>query len=163
MTVVGALLFVPAGRLDWVAGWLYLAIMTVNVAVNVACLRRVNPGLIAYRTRFGKGTKAWDKVWMAAFTPILVSVYVVAGLDSGRYGWSDMPTWSWPIGLVVFLAGAALLTWSMAVNPFFEKTVRVQAERGHRAIDTGPYGHVRHPGYAGFIGWILSVPLLLGS
>jgi len=51
----------------------------------------------------------------------------------------------------------------MGVNPFFEKTVRIQSERGHRVIDTGPYSFVRHPGYLGFAGWILSTPLLLGS
>ena len=51
----------------------------------------------------------------------------------------------------------------MGVNPFFEKTVRIQTERGHRVIDTGPYAFVRHPGYLGFFGWCLSAPLLLGS
>jgi protein-S-isoprenylcysteine O-methyltransferase Ste14 len=51
----------------------------------------------------------------------------------------------------------------MGVNPFFEKTVRIQTERGHRVIDTGPYRFVRHPGYLGFFGWGLSTPLLLGS
>ena len=51
----------------------------------------------------------------------------------------------------------------MGVNPFFEKTVRIQTERKHRVIDTGPYRFVRHPGYLGFFGWSLSAPLLLGS
>jgi protein-S-isoprenylcysteine O-methyltransferase Ste14 len=41
--------------------------------------------------------------------------------------------------------------------------VRIQTERGHRVIDRGPYAWVRHPGYVGFAGWILSAPLLLGS
>ncbi len=161
--VFGALLFVPAGRLDWPAGWLYLAIVTINHAVNYAYLRVRNPELIAYRARIGKGTKTWDKAWMVLFAPVLVAVYVVAGLDAGRYGWSAMPPWLWPAGLALFVPGAMLLTWSMGVNPFFEKTVRIQTERGHRVIDTGPYRFVRHPGYAGFLGWILSAPLLLGS
>jgi protein-S-isoprenylcysteine O-methyltransferase Ste14 len=51
----------------------------------------------------------------------------------------------------------------MGVNPFFEKTVRIQTERNHRVIDTGPYAFVRHPGYLGFFGWLLSVPLMLGA
>ena len=77
--------------------------------------------------------------------------------------WSSAPAWHWPVGLVVFVAGSALLIASMVVNPFFEKTVRIQAERGHRVIDTGPYAFVRHPGYVGFLAWIVSAPLLLGS
>jgi protein-S-isoprenylcysteine O-methyltransferase Ste14 len=56
-----------------------------------------------------------------------------------------------------------MFTWSMVVNPFFEKTVRIQTDRGHRVIDTGPYAYLRHPGYVGFMGWILSTPLLLAS
>ena len=100
---------------------------------------------------------------MGAFTPAFLAVYVVAGFDAGRFGWSALSPWLWPLGLALFLAGMALLIGSMVVNPFFEKTVRIQTERGHRVIDTGPYRIVRHPGYAGFFGWILATPLLLGA
>jgi len=158
-----ALLFVPAGRLDWLAAWLYLGVVTANGAVNYFYLSRRNPELIRHRMRFGKGTKTWDKLWAGAFTPVFISVYVVAGFDAVRFGWSAMPPWLWPLGLLLFLPGMALFTWAMGVNPFFEKTVRIQTERGHRVIDTGPYRWVRHPGYLGFLGWILSAPLLLGS
>ena len=51
----------------------------------------------------------------------------------------------------------------MVVNPFFEKTVRIQTDHEHRVIETGPYAYVRHPGYVGFAGWMLSTPLLLAS
>lgn len=153
----------PAGRPDWVAGWLYVGIVTLYFLVNVAYLERVNPELIEARMRMGKGTKRWDIVWGIIFGPILLAVYVVAGLDAIRFEWSVMSPLLWPIGLILFVLGAALFSWSMGVNPFFEKTVRIQAERGHRVIDTGPYAFVRHPGYVGFFGWCLSAPLLLGS
>lgn len=163
LCMFAALLFLPAGRLDWVAGWLYLVIITINMAINYACLRRWNPELIRHRMRFGKGTKTWDLIWMILFTPVFLAIYVVGGLDAGRFQWSDAPLWLWPTGLALLLAGTALLTWSMVVNPFFEKTVRIQTERHHRVIDAGPYQHVRHPGYLGFLCWILATPLLLGS
>lgn len=158
-----ALLFGTAGRLDWLLGWLYLAIVTASLAMNYVHVRRSNPELIRHRMRLGKGTKTWDKLWAGLFAPVFLSVYVVAGLDAGRYGWSDVPGWLWPAGLALFLAGTVFFSWSMAVNPFFEKTVRIQKERGHRVIDAGPYRFVRHPGYVGFSGWIVSAPLLLGS
>jgi len=153
----------PAGQLNWIAGWLYVGIATLYLAINMVYLERVNPGLIAARMRYGKGTKRWDTVWGVIFGPILLSVYVIAGFDAVRFEWSTMSAYFWPIGLIVFVAGATLLSWSMGVNPFFEKTVRIQQERGHRVIDTGPYALVRHPGYLGFFGWCLSPPLLLGS
>jgi protein-S-isoprenylcysteine O-methyltransferase Ste14 len=92
-----------------------------------------------------------------------VSIYIVAGFDAVRFAWSDMAFDWWWLGLAVHVAGAWLFGWSMGVNPFFEKTVRIQTERGHRVIDSGPYGFVRHPGYLGFMGWGVAVPLLLGS
>ncbi len=163
LVVFGALLFLPAGRLDWVPGWLYMALVTANAGLTFAYLRRKNPELIEHRMRIGKGTKTWDKIWMGVFAAVFAGVYVVAGLDAGRFGWSAMPPALWLLGFALFLPGAALVAWSMGVNPYFEKTVRIQSERGHRVIDTGPYRFVRHPGYVGFFGWLLSAPILLGS
>ena len=163
VVLFAVIIFWPAGRLDWVAGWLYVGIVALNHLVNAIYLRRVNPELIEARMRMSKGTKRWDMVWGVFFGPIFISIYVIAGLDVIRFEWSTMSALFWPIGLIVFLAGTALFSWSMGVNPFFEKTVRIQSERGHRVIDTGPYAFVRHPGYLGFFGWCLSAPLLLGS
>jgi protein-S-isoprenylcysteine O-methyltransferase Ste14 len=118
--------------------------------------------LIERRMRMGNGTKTWDKVWAVLFGPVFAAVYVVAGLDARDVA-ASAPGVAWLLGLALFLPGTAMLTWSMFVNPFFEKTVRIQTDRGHRVIDTGPYRLVRHPGYVGFLGWILSAPLLLGS
>ena len=162
LALFGAILFVPAGRLDWTLGWIYLGVTTAGIAVNWACLRRWNPELIDRRMRFGAGTKSWDKVWSALFAPVMLAIYVVAGLEA-RDGVGSLPPAAWPLGLAIFIPGSALFTWSMTVNPFFEKTVRIQTDHGHRVIDTGPYAYLRHPGYAGFVGWVLSSPLLLGS
>jgi protein-S-isoprenylcysteine O-methyltransferase Ste14 len=110
----------------------------------------------------GAGTKAWDFVWMALFAPAMIAVFVVPVLTA-HDGESSTPGVAWLLGLALFVPGWALVTWSMAVNPFFEKTVRIQTERGHRAVDSGPYAFVRHPGYVGFAAWMLSTPLMLAS
>src|SRR5262249_49928265 len=52
-------------------------------------------------------------------------------------------------GLAIFAIGLGLFTWSALVNPFFSIVTRIQADRGQRVISEGPYGIVRHPGYAG--------------
>jgi protein-S-isoprenylcysteine O-methyltransferase Ste14 len=161
--LVVAVIFWPAGTLDWAAGWIYVALITANMALTVAYVRRVNPELIARRLQIGEGTKHWDRIWSAIFRPLFVVIHVVAGLDAVRYEWSAMPAWLWPLGAMLFVGGMGLVMWSMGVNRFFETNVRIQTDRGHRVIDTGPYAIVRHPGYVGFLGWTFAVPLLLGS
>lgn len=101
-------------------------------------------------------------MWLVLFTPVVIAIYVVAVLEARDEAWSA-PGAAWLLGLAIFVPGWALVIWSMVVNPFFEKTVRIQTDHGHRVIDTGPYAYVRHPGYVGFVGWMLSTPLLLPS
>lgn len=163
IALIGALIFWPAGTFAWPAGWLYVALVFTNFVGNMLYLKRVNPELIEARMHVGPGTKHWDMVWGFAFGPLFCAIYVIAGFDAVRFAWSNMPAGWALIGLLIFLPGTVLFSWAMGVNPFFEKTVRIQTERGHRVIDTGPYAFVRHPGYLGFLGWALSAPLLLGS
>lgn len=158
-----AVLFWPAGTIAWVAGWAYLAVVIASSAIMLAYLWRVNPDVIEHRMRAGSGTKAWDKVVLSVFGLLYLAIPVVAGLDAVRYGWSAMSPWSWLPALLIFVPAVAMSTWAMVVNPFFEKTVRIQSDRGHYVVDSGPYAHVRHPGYVGLFGWTLPVPLFLGS
>lgn len=158
-----AVVFWPAGTLDWPAGWLHYGIIVASLFGNYLYLRRANPAVIVHRMQLASATKRWDQVWLAVFTVLFLALYSVAGFDAVRYQWSSLSISWWPVGLVCWLGGNALLTWAMGVNPFFEKTVRIQTERNHRVIDTGPYAFVRHPGYLGFFGWLLSVPLMLGT
>jgi protein-S-isoprenylcysteine O-methyltransferase Ste14 len=61
--------------------------------------------------------------------------------------------------LLAYLLGA----WAMAVNEHFELLVRIQTDRGHRVVTSGPYRIVRHPGYLAAIVGGLTSPLILGS
>ena len=123
-----------------------------------------NPGLLTARAQVGEGTKSWDKALLSVFGLSHFGILIVGALDASRYGWAPLPGWWMPIGAALYLASTWLLTVTMCENPHFEKTVRIQTDRGHRVIDTGPYDVVRHPGYLGTIGgFILAAPLLLGS
>ncbi len=160
--VLAGLIFLMAPRLEWTLGWIYVGIVVATWVINLACLLRWNSELIRRRARLGKGTKAWDAVWLLLFAPAVIAVYVVAAQDL-RTGVSSAPGAAWLLGLALFVPGWALAIWSMVVNPFFEKTVRIQTNHGHHVIDTGPYAYVRHPGYVGFMAWMISAPPMLGS
>ena len=93
----------------------------------------------------------------------MTSIPIVAALDTRRFHWSTMTLGLWPVGAFLFLGGIALSGWAMGTNPHFEGTVRIQKDRAHRVIESGPYRYIRHPGYLGLILWALGMPFALGS
>jgi protein-S-isoprenylcysteine O-methyltransferase Ste14 len=156
-------LFLPAGTWAWIRGWLFFAVVVLGSVVITLYLRRVNPEVIAARVNRHEGTKGWDRLLLGIFIPAMVSILPVAALDDGRFHWSDVPWWFCGIGYVLLIAGLAGLTWAESVNKFFEPTVRIQTDRGHRVVDNGPYAIVRHPGYVAGGLLVLGMPLSLGS
>jgi protein-S-isoprenylcysteine O-methyltransferase Ste14 len=122
----------------------------------------VNPEVVVARIRFHRGTKRWDRILLCFLVPAVYAVFLVSALDYGRHWW-PVPWWVCGIGYVLLLVGVGILTWAQAVNRFFERTVRIQTDRGHKVIDTGPYAIVRHPGYVGFMLFFVGSALCLGS
>ena len=162
--VLVALFLWIAGSLYWVAGWLYIGLLTCCHSISALYLWDKNPEMIKSRAKIGKGTKTWDKIVLSLFGTMYLAIVIVAALDAGRFRTSEMPFWLWPVGATMYCFFLMVTTWAMAVNPFFEKTVRIQHDREHRVIDSGPYRFVRHPGYiATIIGFIFATPFLLGS
>jgi protein-S-isoprenylcysteine O-methyltransferase Ste14 len=162
----GLLLFFSAGRLDWVWGWVLLALLAAFLAAHPLILIPINPALLAERERglFDPRVKPWDR-WITALAGGVfpLASWVVAGLDV-RFGWAGaLPLAAHLGGLLVTVLGYALFLWAMASNAFFAEGVRIQTERGHTVATGGPYGCIRHPGYAGAILSMLATPFLLGS
>jgi protein-S-isoprenylcysteine O-methyltransferase Ste14 len=122
----------------------------------------VNPEVVLARIRFHRGTKGWDRILLCFLLPAVYALFLVAALDYARH-WLPLSWWVCGIGYVLFLLGISIVTWAEAVNKFFEKTVRIQKDRGHKVIDTGPYALVRHPGYVGFMLFFVGSALCLGS
>ena len=155
--------FWVAGDWEWWRGWGYLAVVLVGHGGSGLIVWRHDPELIRRRSRPGAGTKRWDQWWLAGFALCYLAIWVVGALDH-RFGWSQMPIWLFVPGALLYSLFATGITLSMLANPHFEKTVRIQTDRDHKVIDTGPYAIVRHPGYAVLIvGYLLPAPLLLGS
>jgi protein-S-isoprenylcysteine O-methyltransferase Ste14 len=162
--VFGAFLFLVAGRIGWTAGWVYLGMNGLIQLLSGAILIPRQAGMLAERSRVRAGTKTWDLVLAPAITILgTLGVLATAALDV-RLGWSRPPFPAlWACGVALAFACQLFVLWAMASNPFFAATVRIQAERGHEPTRGGPYGLMRHPGYAGAFGYTLLVPVVLGS
>jgi protein-S-isoprenylcysteine O-methyltransferase Ste14 len=151
-------MFASAGTLSFVSFWIFIALMA---AVFVASFLWVDPDLARERMRPG-GQKPPLGLWL--FTIVMILDWVIAGLDRGRYHWSDnVPDWLQALGLAAVAAGYALALRAMVVNRFFSSVVRIQTDRGQHVIDTGPYAVIRHPGYLAGIVIILASGIALGS
>ena len=159
-----ALLFGSAGTVDWPRGWIFVALYSIAWVAMWFVLRRFNPGLIEARTKLHLAeTRAFDRVFMALYTVLMLAQTAVAGLDAVRFRWTSMPFWCVYAGAALALLAFALAAWTMALNPFAETTVRIQSERGHTVIDFGPYRFVRHPMYVAIILMHVAAPLVQGS
>ncbi len=168
LLLVPAALFIPAGRLDWGMGWVFVSLYIFTLVVSRVIVMRQDPGLAVERARSierdREGVKDWDRVLsplVALLGPLFI--WIVAGLDE-RFGWSPpISPWLPIVAIIVALSGSVLATWAMLSNTFFSGTVRIQEERGHTVASGGPYRYVRHPGYVAGILFDVATPLILGS
>ncbi len=149
----------------WWEAWVYAAVNILGFVVSRWLAGRRNPDLLAERSQFLKHTnpEAWDK----ALSPLLglagVAIPLAAGLDA-RFGPSaQFGLWVKMIAIAILLAGYALGAYALMANRFFSGMVRLQTERGHHVVSSGPYRWVRHPGYAGALLSYLATPFLLDS
>ncbi len=165
LVAMAALLFVPAGRIDWPGAWAFLAEMAAMGFGLGFWLARHDPALLAERMSLPiqRGQKRWDKIFLAAVMALFILWLVVMALDAGRWRWSSVPVWAQGLGALLILLTGIIGFLALRENSYAAAVVKVQKERGQRTVTTGPYRFVRHPLYAGAVLYFLGTPLLLGS
>jgi len=161
--LMAGLFFLSAGRTDLPRVWLFFGLYLVSLVINMTVFLKYNPEVVRARGEMLKGgMKWWDKVYVWLYMILMFALPVVSGLDVKSQA-APLGIGYYILGLILFVAGWTFTSWALVVNKFFEGSVRIQKERGHKVITTGPYAIVRHPGYAGMIVLYLSMPLGLGS
>ena len=162
--MLAAMLFGSAGRVDLPMFWAYLATHSgAQLAMALLVFGR-NRDLLEERQKPGENAKMWDRHLLRVYTLFTLSLFVAAGLDAGRFHWSDaVPLWGQVAAMVGFVLSFAFNIWAMAVNDFYSRVVRIQEDRGQYVVTDGPYRFVRHPSYMGSIISWLCTALALGS
>ena len=151
---------------DWWEAWVYALIGILGFVVSRVLAARRHPDLLAERAKFmqHEDTKSWDNLLARLVGLGGALIPLVAGLDA-RYSWPGLD-FSLPVelvALILVLSGFAFGAWALMENRFFSGVVRIQKERGHHVISTGPYAWVRHPGYAGALLTYWLTPIFLDS
>ncbi len=164
LIVFALLLFVPAGTLHWPAAWVLLGFMLASSLLFGGWLAKNDPALLVERMRLPirPDQPSADKKFLFAFLVFSVIWFIAIGLDE-RFHASQMPLAAQAIGLLILTLSSALIMWVFRENSFAAAVVRVQAERGHRVISSGPYAFVRHPMYSAAVLFMIGMALLLGS
>lgn len=162
IVVMGALIFVPAGTLDYWQAWLFLACYFMASLLVSIWLERNDPALLQRRMRggpFAEGERS-QKIIMTIASIGFIALLVVPGFDR-RFGWSQMPASIAVLGDVLLLAGWLGILVVFRANSFAAATIQVASDQ--TVISTGPYAIVRHPMYATALLMLLGIPVSLGS
>jgi protein-S-isoprenylcysteine O-methyltransferase Ste14 len=157
-------LFVPAGTLAWPAAWVFLGLFFgFFLAVNLWLFWH-NPGLLQERSQLGSSDqKGWDKLLFPLLLAFPFAWLIFISLDAARFHWSPVPGWFQAVGALILLASFWLFFLTFRENTYLSTVVRIQEDRGHSVISTGPYHYVRHPMYTGILIFTIGTSLLLGS
>ncbi len=161
LAMLAIALFAPAQSIAWPAAW---AVLLFFLLFSVAGLLLLDPGLIEERSSLPPEIKLGDILLAGtAFIFIYPATMIVSGFDF-RFGWSlVIPVLIREVAFLVLVLGYGFSLWAARTNRFFSTVVRIQGERGHHVIDTGPYAFIRHPGYAGPLVAHACLPIVLGT
>jgi len=162
LVFITALLFAPAGTLDFWQAWLFLAVFVACMVPLGIYFVRTDPALVERRMRAGPAAEQEpvQKVAIGIVCAALLAMLIVPGFDR-RWHWSGVPAWLTVVADATIVASFVIFFYVMKQNSFAAATVRV--EREQTVVSTGLYGVVRHPMYMGTLPLTIAMPLALGS
>jgi protein-S-isoprenylcysteine O-methyltransferase Ste14 len=160
--VMGALLFLPAGTLDYWEAWIFVAVFFACSAAIGIWLMIKDPKLLERRMKVGPAAEKepTQKIIMLFAMLSFAGVGILSALDH-RFGWSDVPTSVVILGDILIVLSYLAFYFVFRENPYGASTIQV--EENQKVISTGPYALVRHPMYTGALILTLAIPFALGS
>lgn len=157
--LIGLLLFIPAGTLSWLYGWIFMGMLFVPMLVAGIVMYFKAPDLLESRLR-AKETQSEQKQVIGFSGIMFLLVFILAGLNY-RFKWIILPEIAVYIGIAIFLLSYALFGEVLRENRYLSRVIEVQKDQ--KVVDSGLYGIVRHPMYFTTLFLFLSMPLLLNS
>jgi protein-S-isoprenylcysteine O-methyltransferase Ste14 len=149
-------------RAGWTRGAWLLGLFVATVLVNLALLAVLNPAVLRARIARARIEHAQERRFAIVSFSSMLALLAIGALDA-RFGWSNLGPASLRAGIALHLLGDLPLLWTMAANPWLDRTVRIQSERAQRVVRSGPYRVVRHPMYFSLLLMEAGWPLILGS
>ena len=159
VVLIGLLIFLPAGTLKFINGWIFMGVLFIPMFIAGIVMLVKDPNLL--RSRLDAKEKGKEQNLVIKLSGLMfVAVFIVAGLDY-RYSWLEIPNWITYVGIALFLLAYVMYAEVLRENAYLSRTIKVQENQ--KVVDTGLYGIVRHPMYSATIVLFLAMPLILGS
>lgn len=160
------LLFIPAGRWDWIEAWIYLLMFYIFITCELLIINKKNPEVLVNRMKMKKSSvskpQGSDKWMLPLISIVFIGTFLIPAFDI-RYNWTKIPLYIELVGFILLAIAFYFLFRSMLDNAYASKVLDIRKESGHKIIDTGLYAVVRHPMYTGFSLMGFSLALGLGS
>jgi protein-S-isoprenylcysteine O-methyltransferase Ste14 len=157
--LVGVLVFLPAGTLDFTGGIIFMSVLFIPMFIAGIVMMVKSPSLL--KKRLDAKEKEREQSMVVKLSGLMFIVgFILAGLDF-RFGWIKLPLAVSIAATVVFLIAYVIYAEVLRENAYLSRTIKV--EEGQSVVDTGLYGIVRHPMYSATLLLFLSMPLILGS
>jgi len=157
--LIGLLIFLPAGSLNFFNGWLFMGVLFIPITFAGIVMMLKNPALLEKRLD-AKEKQKEQSVVVKLSALMFLTGFIIAGLNY-RFGWHILPKAVAISASVIFLIAYILYAEVMRENTYLSRTIQVQENQ--KVIDTGLYGIVRHPMYTATLLLFLAIPLILGS
>lgn len=159
LIIVGALIFIPAGTVNFPNGWLFISLLFIPMFIVGIILMIKNPYLLKKRLN-AKENESEQKIVLLISGLMFISAFILAGLNF-RFGWCKIPQSIVVISSILFLIAYLMYGEVLRENTYLSRTVEV--DDNQKVVDTGLYAIVRHPMYTSTIILFLTMPLILGS
>lgn len=160
------LLFIPAGRWDWIEAWIYLIMFYIFITCEILIINKKNPEVLVNRMKMKKSSvskpQGSDKWILPLVSLVFIGIFLIPAFDV-RYNWTTVPFYIELVGFTLLAIAFYILFRSMLNNAYASKVLDIRKESGHKIVDTGLYAVVRHPMYTGFSFMGFGLALGLGS
>lgn len=159
IVLVGLLIFLPAGTISYLNGWIFMGILFVPMFIVGVVLMIKNPKLLKERLDSKEKQKEQGLIIKLSGLMFLAG-FILAGLDY-RFNWICLPSWISFVSSIIFVLSYAMYAEVLRENSTLSRTIKVEEKQ--KVVDTGLYGIIRHPQYSASIVLFLAMPLVLGS
>lgn len=165
VVVIPLLPQIISGKWDWWQAWVNSAICILGFGISRVLTAKKHPDVIAERAKFmsHKNIQPWDRILASLVGASSAFIFLVSGLQARLIETVNYSIWAEMMAILLISAGFGFGSYALYVNRFFSGVVRLQTERNHTLVDSGPYRWIRHPGYLGGIITYTAMPVLLES